>query len=90
MMADVYGNTSLNLIWLGQEETYTKSALSAIYAIDEEIREVTQEYTSLRDTLYTEEGDLRYSESPSRVIYDASALVIMFPMFCSGSPGDDV
>lgn len=76
-MADIYGTTTHNLIWLGEEEPYTQSALSAICAIGEEIREETEDFALLRDMLYDENTYFRYLDSHLKAQYDTSALVSM-------------
>ena len=74
-MADIYGSTTLNLIWLGEEEPYSLSAVSAIHALDKEIREDTEDLALLRNTIYDEDGWQRSSKSPLKPGCDLSALV---------------
>ncbi|EME43719.1 hypothetical protein DOTSEDRAFT_53039 [Dothistroma septosporum NZE10] len=75
-MADVYGNTTTNLVWLGEEEEYTVPALAAVEAINTEMREDTDSFKLLSETLYTRDGGWRFDgTSYLRTECDATSLM---------------
>lgn len=61
IMADIYGSTRRNLIWLGEDDQYTAAALHSITGLNEEFRRETDDLTNVEDTLYTSRGGHKYS-----------------------------
>lgn len=75
MMADIYGSTWRNLVWLGEDDRYTEAALDSIEELNEEFRRETDDLSNSYDTLYTSKGQYNYSSKQLKAKIDPEALM---------------
>lgn len=66
IMADIYGSTWRNLVWLGEDDDYTAAAVESIEELNEEFRRETDDLSKVRDTLFTFRG--QYKQSSKQVL----------------------
>lgn len=78
IMGRIYAKCTQNLVCLGEQDDASIEALQDIEELWDEIRIETDDFTTLRDTIYVQEGVLwvsRYSNDPIKTTLHASSLV---------------
>lgn len=63
LMASIYRSSTGNLVYLGEDDVSMQGALNSIEHLMIEITRETNDCRTLRDTVFTEWGQYRYSES---------------------------
>ena len=63
IMADIYRNTSRNLVWLGDDGGSSKAAVSTLERVLQSIRDETRDYGDLWLPVHTPEGRLKFDGS---------------------------
>lgn len=79
-MRDVYGGCSANLIYLGESDEYTESALSSIRAIVREAEASTHGLRDMGTILYNDDNRKKYSKIGLKASIDIKGLASFFSL----------
>lgn len=79
LMAKIYSNTALNLIWLGEGDRYTIRALNAIHDVLGDARKETNDLQDLRSAVY-HAGNTTFQSSyaPIQIDLDFEGLLYLY------------
>lgn len=79
LMYDVYRNTTMNLIWLGDEPDETaQHAITAIQSVIWQIRRETDDYVKFKRLMYDDRDFPQYSEPPLIIDFELQPLLELF------------
>ena len=79
MMADIYGMTSTNLIWLGEDDDISiEKANANISSVLKDMRNETSDFQELTKQIYGTWGDMLYSDRGMSTDIDWSSLLRYF------------
>lgn len=78
LMGRIYAHSTLNLIWLGEDEGATERALLSLQAILSDMREETNNFETVRKTLFVDSGLSRFSPSGITEPFEVEPLLDYF------------
>lgn len=78
IMNHIYARSSGNLIWLGEDRSYARSAIESVRNILADLATRTNDFQELAEAVYDSHGNFRHLDVTSDVLLDQQALLALF------------